>query len=265
MPQQCIAAAEQAYAYYRTAPAICRPNVYFGKKPEDGKAGAEAAALAELYLTTRNAAYLAKLESKAGELDGVQVTWPSPYATGTGEWWYAPTVLARLAPKLGDGNLKSAVVRLCERAAKEQASQSSPRPWPLQWWHLLDWGSSSTCTARVFDAYYIEKVVPGTFKLADTQREMLWMYGYHPLSDTMFICGDDPATPKFLYNGRLHGRYGAAAASVPGAVVPGMGGIEGAGMVSYNDAHGNYYHNEACIYTAADYLFAVHALKAAGY
>ena len=39
-----IAAARQAYAYYTTAPKLYRPNVYFDKRAEDGKVGAEAKA-----------------------------------------------------------------------------------------------------------------------------------------------------------------------------------------------------------------------------
>lgn len=267
LAQKCIAAAEAAMVYYRTAPLVYRENTYFNKKAEDGKIGTEMAALAELYMATGKATYLTELEGRAGEIDQVKVSWPWAYSSHVGGWWYAPTVLARLAPKLEEGQLKSAIVRLCERAVKEQSSQSSNRPWPVQWFHVLDWGAAGHCLGRTFDAYYLEKVVPGQFTLAGTQREMQWMLGYHPLNDVAFVCSDDPniASPKYLYNGRLHGRSGSAAASVPGAVVPGMGGVEGAGMVTYNDAHGNYYHNEACIYTAADYLFAVHALKAAGY
>ena len=265
LARRCVDAAEQAYAYFQKAPDISRPNAYFEKKPEDGRTSATAAALAELYLSTGKAEYLKQLSDIAPQLEKEKVSWPAAYATGTGGWWYAPTVLARLAGKIDDGDLKTAVVQFCKRAAAEQASQSSPRPWPFQWWHVLDWGAGGHALNRVFDAYYLEKAVPNTFKLADTQREMLWMYGYHPLSDTAFVAIKGVPSPKFLYNGRLHGRYGEAAASVPGAVVPGMGGVPGAGMVSYADQHGNYYHNEACIYSAADYLFAVHALKSAGY
>jgi hypothetical protein len=263
---RCIAAAEQAYAYYRKAPDLCRPNIYFEKRPEDGKVGSVAAALAELYLTTGKAAYLAELEGLVPELDALKVTWPAAYNSGCGGWWYAPSTLARLVPRLGEGKLLASIKGLCQRAAKEQVWEASPRPWPFQWWHLLDWGASSYSVCRVFDAYWIEKAVPGTFKLEQTQREMLWIYGYHPLSDAIFVCGlDAAASPRYLYNGRLHGRYGQAAASVPGALVGGMSGSPGTGMVAYNDVPGNYYHNEAAIYMAVDYLFAVHALKAAGY
>jgi hypothetical protein len=281
LSRRCLAAAEQAYAYFGKAPATARPNVYFSKKNEDGRDGAIAAALAELYLTTHKQAYLDELAGMADRIAQGKVTWPAAYATGTGGWWYAPTVLARLVPQLPDGAgagvgagagrgagaaaLKAAIITLCQRAQQEQASQSAPRPWPFMWWHQLDWGNSGHALNRIFDAYYLEKVAPGAFNLAATQREMLWMLGYHPLNDTVFVCDIAQVTPRFLYNGRLHGRYGDKPASVPGAVVPGMGGIKGAGMLVYNDAHGNYYHNEACIYTAADYLFAVHALKKAGY
>jgi hypothetical protein len=94
---------------------------------------------------------------------------------------------------------------------------------------------------------------------------MLWMFGLHPVNDTVFVCDIGYPGPRYLYNGRLHGRYGAKPASVPGAVVPGMGGVPDAGMLVYDDRHGNYFHNEACIYTTASYIFAVNALKKAGY
>lgn len=264
---RCTDAARLSHGYYVKAPRVYRPNVYFSGGAENGRDGAGVAALAELYLTTRSADDLAELERRSPEIAGLPVAWPSPYATSCGQWWYAPSTLARLVGLLREGRLKSAILRLCERASREQASQASPRPWPLQRWHLLDWGAAGHCLARPFDAYYLEKAVPGIFRLADTQREMLWMYGYHPLSEALFVCVEDPAmpAPKFLYNGRLHGRHGSAAASVAGAVIPGMSGIEDADTVFYHDAHGNYRQNEACIYTAADYLFAVHALKSAGY
>jgi hypothetical protein len=262
---RCLEAAKQAYAYFDTHPVSCRTNTYFDKRAEDGLDGAHAAALAELFMTTADDSYMRRLIGLADKIAKSKVTWPAAYATSTGNWWYAPTVLARLLPQVEDAALKQAILTLCGNAVAEQTSQSSARPWPFMWWHLLDWGSSGHALGRTFDAYYLEKAVPGSFTLERTQREMLWILGYHPLSDVTFVCGIAPNDPKYVYNGRLHGRYGDKAASVPGAVVPGMSGAGRGGLVAYNDVHGNYYHNEACIYTAADYLFAVHALKKAGY
>ena len=53
--------------------------------------------------------------------------------------------------------------------------------------------------------------------------------------------------------------------SVPGAVIPGMGGFWYSGVVAHIDEHGYYGHNEGCIYTQALYIFAVNAMKAMGF
>jgi hypothetical protein len=44
-----------------------------------------------------------------------------------------------------------------------------------------------------------------------------------------------------------------------------MGGFWYSGVVGYIDEYGWYGHNEACIYTAAQYIFAVNAMRAMGF
>ena len=262
---RCLEAARQAFAHFRAVPEVYRPTALFSSKPEDGRDGMVLAAAIELYLTTRDEEYLRYIEGMSDAIPGLSLTWPAPYSTQQYGFWYGPPFLARLYPLLPEGDLKTRVREACRRAAETQVQFSSPRPWPFFWWHLQDWGNSSHCLSRVFDAYYLERVVPGTFTVDGSVRDMLWMFGLHPLSDVAFVCDVGCPGPRYLYNGRVHGLHGAEPASVPGAVVPGMGGIPDAAMLVYHDRPGNYYHNEACIYTAASYIFAMNALEKAGY
>mgnify|MGYP005663375581 CR=1 FL=1 len=96
-------------------------------------------------------------------------------------------------------------------------------------------------------------------------RNMLWVFGLHPTCDTVFVCGLGFPEPKYHYSSHLHQLFGYKPASIPGAVVPGIGGFWNSGVIAYIDEHGNYGHNEACIYTQAAYIFAVNAMKAMGF
>jgi len=262
---RCLQAAQQAFACFRATPETYRPTVYFRAEPEHGRDGMVLAAAVELYLTTSNNEYMELIAGMADAIRDLPVTWPSPYCTNQYGFWYAPPFLARLYPQLAQGELGAHVVETCRRALETQAQLASPRPWPYNTWHFGQWGNSGHCVGRVFNAYYLERVVPGTFTVSDSVRDMLWAFGLHPLSDTVFVCDVGHQGPRHLYNGRLHGLYGAEPSSVPGAVVPGMGSVPDAAMLVYHDRPGNYHHNEACIYTAASYIFAVNALKKAGY
>ena len=277
---RCLEAARKAFAYFQGRPEVYRPASYFSTTPENGRDGMVLAAAIELYLTTKDPDYLHYIQGMSDAIPKLPLTWPAAYSTQQGNFWYAPPFLARLHPLLADGELRDRVRDACQRAAETQVQLSSPRPWPFFWWHLQDWGSNGYCLSRVFDSYYLERVVPatsplsggdaqhavpGAFTVDESVRDMLWVFGLHPLSDVVFVCDIGYPGPRYLYNGRLHGRFGAKPASVPGAVVPGMGGVPDAGMIVYDDRPGNYYHNEACIYTAASYIFAVNALKHAGY
>jgi hypothetical protein len=146
-----------------------------------------------------------------------------------------------------------------------QAKLAAPRPWPFYEWHFGEWGNTGHALGRVFDAYWLAKVAPDTFADAEALRAAYWVFGLHPLNDTVFVSGLGYAGPRYLYNGRVHATSGGRPATVPGAVVPGMGSLPGTSMVVYRDQYGNYGQNEACIYTQASYLFAINALKQAGY
>jgi len=223
------------------------------------------AAAIELYLTTKDADYMRTIEGMSDAIPKLPLTWPPTYSTRADGFWYGPPFLARLYGVLPDGALKDRVRDACRRAAEAQAQMASPRPWPFFWWHLQEWGNNGYILGRVFDAYYLERAVPGIFTVEQTVRDMLWVFGLHPVNDTVFVCDVGYPGPKCLYNGRLFGRFGSKPATVPGAVVPGMNGIPDMGMVVYEDRPGDFYHNEACIYTAASYIFAVNAMKKAGY
>ncbi len=262
---RCLDAARRAFACFQSRPEVYRPAANFGAKPENGRDGMVLAAAIELYLTTKDAEYLRLVEDMSDAIPKLPLTWPAGYSTPGNGFWYAPPFLARLYAVLPAGELRDRVRDGCRRAAETQAQLSSPRPWPFFWWHIQDWGNSGHCLFRVFDSYYLERVVPGVFTLDDSVRGMLWVFGLHPLNDTVFVCDIGYPGPRYLFNGRLHGRFGARPASVPGAVVPGMGGVPDAGMLVYDDRPGNWFHNEAVIDSAASYIFAVNALKKAGY
>ena len=265
LADRCLKGAAKALDYFSTHPEVYRPCGYASGDPAHGRDSAVAAAEAELYLTTQDPAVLHRLEDMAGAVGTLEVNWPARYATGPGGFWYAPPILARLYPKLAEGKLKEAVLATCRRAAKQQADLASPRPWPYSSWHFGEWGSDPHIVNRVFDSYYLQKVVPDVFTMKDCLRDMYWLFGLHPVSNVVFVCDIGYPGPRYLYNGRIHGLYGQKPATVPGAVVPGMGSVAAAGMLVYNDVPGNYGHNEACIYTQASYIFAVNAMKTAGY
>jgi len=266
LARRCVDAARRAFEYFQTHEEVYRDTSYFQADPRDkGRDGMVAAAAIELYLTTDDGEYLRVVERMSDALGSLVMEWPSPYSTREYGFWYSPPFLARLHPRLGEGELKSQVEGACRRAAELQARLASPRPWPFYEWHFGQWGNNGHCVDRAFDAYWLSRVAPDALTMEDALRAMLWIFGLHPVNDVVFVCDIGYPGPKHLYSGRLHGRYGTGPAGVPGAVVPGMGSLPGAGMVVYRDEHGNYGHNEACIYTQARYIFAVNALKKAGY
>jgi endoglucanase len=266
LADRCVKAASKAFDYFSTHPEVYRTCSYANGDPAHGRDSGVAAAAAELYMTTKDPAVLSRLDGMAPTIASLQVNWPARYSTAPGNFWYAPPILARLYPRLPEGKLKDAVLTLCQRAARQQVELSSPRPWPYYSWHFGQWGSDGHIVNRVFDAYYLEKVVPGVFTVKDSLRDMYWLFGLHPVNSVVFVCDIGYPGPRHLYNGRLFGLYGRdKESSVPGAVVPGMSSVADAGMLVFNDMPGNYFNDEACIYTAASYVFAVNALKACGY
>ena len=71
-------------------------------------------------------------------------------------------MLARVYSLLKPVPLKDAVLITCKNAAEAQAGFAQKKPWPFEYWHFGSWGNSGGILSRVFDAYWLEKVVPVT-------------------------------------------------------------------------------------------------------
>ena len=127
------------------------------------------------------------------------------------------------------------------------------------------WGNNGTMLARAFDTYWLTRAAPDVLPPEKALRSMLWIFGMHPVCDTVFVSGLGFPETKYLYNCHLHALKGFAPANIPGAVIPGMGGFWYSGVVTYIDEYGYYGHNEACIYTQAQYIFAVLAMRSLGF
>ncbi len=259
---KCISFAEKSFEYFCSRPEVYRATVYF--RPEErnkGRDGMYLSALSELFITTGKPEYLSKIEAEKDEIGRMKFDWPMPFETMHMNYWYSAPFLARLHPKLSDGGLKDAVGKACLEAIKIQLERVEPSPYPFYKWQFDDWGNNGTCLARVFDAYWLSKSFPDRIGIDSALHSMLWMFGLHPLNDKTLVCGlPGLEGPSHLYNGQLHGRYGADPSEVPGAVVPGIGKLPGAEILVFFDEHGNYHHNEACIYTQAIYIFCMKAL-----
>jgi len=263
---RCLDASRRAFAYFQGHPEVYRPGSYAAARVAGKERDASVMAAAiELYLTTGEAAYLEAAQGLAGSLAELKLEWPLPRDTQTGGFRYVPPFLARLHPRLPAGSFKDAVTALCRRAAGGIAERAALRPWPLETWEFGMWGNNGTGLARAFDVYWLTRVAPDVLPPAAALRTMLWVFGLHPTCDTVFVAGLGYPEPRYLYNCHLHAVNGSAPGTVPGAVVPGMGGFWMSGVVTYIDEYGWYGHNEACIYTAAQCIFAVNAMRAMGY
>jgi len=264
--QKCLDAAVKAFEYFRTHPEVYRKTVYFYPETK-GRDGGVAAALSELYLTTRDPSYMKMLDQMAEAIRNLNLNYPYVSATTASSFWYAPPVLARLSSVLPEGALKSAVLEVCRRAAKTQADYEAPRPWPFHYWHFGNWGNNSAAMARIFDAYWLSKVAPETFSMRDAVRTMLWMFGLHPLSDMVFVSGLRYPGPKHIHSGQIFGLFGTEPGTVPGASVPGINGIfayEKQNVLCYRD-DGNAGNNEVGEFESVLYLFAIKAMQSAGF
>jgi hypothetical protein len=264
-----LEASRRAFAYFQGHPEVYRPGSYAAPKViGKERDGSVMAAAIELYLTTTDTGYLKVVEGLAGSLadpEFLKFDWPLPRETQAGGFRYAPPFLARLHPRLPAGPLKDAVTTACRGAAAHIAGRAAVRPWPLEIYEFGLWGNNGTGLARAFDTYWLTRVVPDVLPPAAALPTMLWVFGLHPTCDTVFVAGLGYPEPRFLYNCHLHAVNGFAPGNVPGAVSPGMGGFWYSGVVGYIDEYGWYGHNEACIYTAAQYIFAVNAMRAMGF
>jgi endoglucanase len=265
LARKCLDGATGALKYFRTHKEVYRSTVYFYPEHRKGRDGMVALTLAELYLTARDEAYRKDLEGMAETIRKLSVS--DPEASTASSFWYAPPVLARLHAVLPDGELKSAIVEVCRRAAEAQAHSESPRPWPFHYWHFGNWGQAATGATRTFDAYYLSKVVPDGFPVRACLRSMLWIYGLHPLNDKVFVSGIGFPGPEFIHSGQIFGLFHGEPGTVPGALIGGLTGINAwkpSNVLFYRD-DGNAGNNEVGISSSPVYLFAVNALKKAGF
>lgn len=257
---QAWRAASRAWEYFQTHPEVYRPTVYFYGW-EEGREQMISAAAAELYLTRPDPVDLQVLEGFRPYFEDFPTEWPAPTVTQHGGFWYAPPVLARLYPHLPEGALRRSIRETLERAADSLHQWAAPAPFPLMRnWRYADWGASGVFVNALNDAYWLEKVVPERIRLSDLLPAAYWIYGLHPVNDYTLVFGTGFPEPRYHYHGVLHVRFQGMPASVPGALVPGIATYTEAGVLYSLDQPGAYRNNEACIYDAASFLFAMLAI-----
>ncbi len=266
LAQQCLQAARKAYDYFRTHDEVYRNTAYFYEHTI-GRDQAVAAALAELYLTTGDPAYLRELEAMADKIANIDLEYPAKRESSCATFWYAPPMLARLIPKLPEGKLKAACLSTCRRAAKYHASLLTGRPWAGHYTDFGKLGSAHTPPTRVYDAYWISKVAPDIVSTDMAVLPMLWLYGMHPFSDVAYVSGVGLDGPKHVHGGHLSHLFRPEKGSIPGALVPGMTAVRPyvPDNVLYYLDDGNVANTEYTIAGMTRYLFAVNAMKKAGY
>jgi hypothetical protein len=268
LAKRCLESARKGFRYFQTHKEIYRPGSYTAESfQSEGRDASLAAAAVELFISTGHRDYLEVLRGLSDRLRKLTFEWPMPRETGTGGFRYAPPFIARLIPLLKpeDEELRKIAMSVCIRAGRQQSTWMELRPWPLNEWHFGRWGNSTTGLARAFDTYWLNKVVPKALPAEAPLRNMLWLFGLHPTCDTVLVSGLGYPETKFLYNIHLQALNGFAPMNIPGAVIPGMGGFWYSGIAAYIDEYGYYSMNEACIYTQAQYIFAVNAMKAMGF
>ena len=266
LAKTCLVAARKALDYFRTHKEVYRRTAYFYTRTK-GRDGAVAAALAELYMTTGDAACLRQLEAMADKIRDLDMDWPAKQSSSPSSFWYAPPMLARLSARLGEGKLKAACLSVCRRAATFHAGRLSGRPWAGHYTDFGKLGNNCPVLSRVFDAYWLSKVAPDILPMSQAVQPMLWMYGLHPLSDVVFVSGIGYSGPKHIHSGHLTHVFKPERGTVPGAPVPGITTVRWyiPDNVLYYFDDGNVSNTESTIYQTVAYLFAVNAMKASGF
>ncbi|NLW49249.1 MAG: hypothetical protein GXY85_00200 [Candidatus Brocadiaceae bacterium] len=264
---ECIEAARRAYEYFRTHEEVYRNTAYFNTRTI-GRDGNVACALAELHMTTGDPRYLQELEAMTDKIDNLPMDWPAREASGSGSFWFAPPVLVRLVPGLPDGALKEAILKVCRQNADYLDGMLGGRPWAGHYTDFGKCGNAVFAAQRVYDAYWISKVLPERRLLEKAVLPMLWLYGLHPISDHVFVSGIGLDGPKHLHSGHLFHVYAPEGGIVPGVPVPGYTTIrpyrpQDNALYFLDD--GNVANMESTIGEIGHYIFAVNAMKAAGF
>lgn len=267
---KCRAAAEQTWQVFISQPEKYRPTVYFpesGGPDLKGRDDQVLAALAELWLTTTSPLYLERIAKMRNAINGMKLDWPWPNRTDQYGFWFGLPALARLASSLPDDDLREVCRAACRRYLKGNlGSRLAPTPYPFHIWEFHEWGVSGTVLGRIFDMYWLSRALPNEASLAQALPSAYWQVGLHPLNDYSMISSVGREWTRHLYNGELFGYFGPATPkTVPGAAIPGIASLPGTGVLLYEDAPGDYRCNEACIYTAASWVFAAAALERTGY
>ena len=264
LAERCLTAARQAFAYFRSHEEAYRRTAYF-YEGRPGRDGAVAGALAELYMTTGEAEYLEQLEAMSDEIAALDMDWPAKQFSSPSTFWYAPPMLARLSARLPEGELRSACLSVCRRAAAFHANRLSGRPWAGHYTDFGKLGSNPNVLSRVYDAYWLSRVAPDVLSMDQAMLPMLWMYGLHPLSDAVFVSGIGYDGPRHIHSGHLTHVFRPERGAVPGAPVPGITTVRWywPDNVLYYFDDGNVSNMESTIYQAVAYLFAVNAMGAA--
>ena len=270
LAEKSLAAAERAWRVFATRSERYQPTVYFSEAggPElKGRDDQVLTALTELWLTTKSASYLEAIGKMRSAIGTMKLDWPWPNRTDQYGFWFCAPALARLAVALPEGELRETCRSACRRYQKDNLGMRlAPKPYPFHVWEFHEWGVSGTLLGRVFDIYWLSRALPGEASLALALPGAYWQVGLHPLNDYSMVAGVGKEWTRYLYNGQLFGYFGTPTPmTVPGAAIPGIASLPGTGVLLYEDAPGNFRCNEACIYTAASWVFAAAALERAGY
>ena len=264
LARECLAAARRAFDYFGQRAEVYRRTAYF-YEDRPGRDGAVAGALAELYMTTGEAAYLRQLEGMVEKIAGLDMDWPAKQFSSPSTFWYAPPMLARLSAELPEGELKAACLSSCRRAAEFHAGRLSGRPWAGHYTDFGKLGNNGNMLSRVYDAYWLSRVAPDVLSMDLAVMPMLWMFGLHPLSNVVFVSGIGYEGPEHIHSGHLTHVFRPERGAVPGAPVPGITTVRWyyPDNVLYYFDDGNVSNMESTIYQTAAYLFAVNAMGAA--
>ena len=266
LAQTCLQAARTAYDYFRTHEEVYRATAYFYPSTK-GRDGNVALALGELYMTTGDPMYLRDLEAMTDRIGNLDMNYPAKQESSAASFWYAPPVLARLAQRLPDGQLKAACVSTCRRAARFHSDRLSGRPWAGHYTDFGKVGNTAAAHWRAFDAYWVSKVAGDVVSVDKAVQPMLWTYGFHPFSNVAFVSGIGLDGPKSIFSLHLRAVLKPELGTVPGAPAPGMTAINPyvPDNVLYYFDEGNVPNGECTIAETAAYVFAVNAMKKSGF